>query len=97
MKSLAGYFDAVVQQIEGENLLVRLRDHLAVVMIKKESSLFREGDLTEQGLIGVVGQQTGTRTLKRADGSAVTVALVTPLCVVGAPDHLLDLMPDRVR
>lgn len=92
-----GYFDAVIQQVQGENLLVRVRDHQAVVAIDKSSRVFREGELTEQGGIGVVGQQTGTRTLRRADGSAVTVALVTPSCVVGAPNHLLDLMPDSVR
>lgn len=92
-----GYFDAVIQQIEGENLLVRADDHLAVVEIDRNSKVFRAGELTEQGSIGVVGQQTGTRTLKRADGSALTVALVTPSCVVGAPDHLLDLAPVGAR
>lgn len=64
-----GYFDGEVQQIEGEHLLVRVRDHLAVVAIDKTSKLFREGELREQGLVGVVGQQTGTRMLNRADGS----------------------------
>lgn len=89
-----GYFDAMVQQIQGEILLVRLRDHQAVVAIDKNARLFREDELTERGEIGVVGQQTGTRTLKRADGSAVTVAVVTPACVVAAPNHILDLAPD---
>ncbi|MNY79440.1 hypothetical protein D3C86_2200790 [compost metagenome] len=51
----------------------------------------------EKGRIGVVGQQTGQHTLNRPDGSAFTVAVVTPSCVVGAPDHLLDLMPDAAR
>jgi hypothetical protein len=92
-----GYFDAVIQQIQGESLLVRVRDHLAVVAIDKNSRLFREGELTEQGRIGVVGQQTGKRTLNRPDGSAVTLALVTPSCVVGAPDHLLDLALDGAK
>jgi len=92
-----GYFDAVIQQIKGQHLLVRVDDHLAVVAIDKSSRLFREAALMEKGRIGVVGQQTGQHTLNRPDGSAFTVAVVTPSCVVGAPDHLLDLMPDAAK
>jgi hypothetical protein len=59
--------------------------------------VFRDGEIVEQGRLGVVGEQSGTRTLKRRDGSNLTVALVKPFCVVGAPNHLLDLMPDADR
>jgi hypothetical protein len=92
-----GYFDAVIQQIQGENLLVRLDDHLAVITMDKNTPVFRDGEIVEQGRLGVVGEQSGTRTLKRRDGSNLTVALVKPFCVVGAPNHLLDLMPDGDR
>jgi hypothetical protein len=92
-----GYFDGEIQRIEGENVLVRIRDHLAVIAIDKSSRVFRESELKEQGRIGVVGQQTGTRSLRRTDGSMLNVALVTPACVVGSPDHLLDLMPETGR
>ncbi|PZQ78237.1 MAG: hypothetical protein DI563_00830 [Variovorax paradoxus] len=91
-----GYFDAVIQQIKGQ-LLVRIDDHLAVVAIDKSARLFREDAIMEKGRIGVVGQQTGQHPLNRPDGSTLTVAVVTPSCVVGAPDHLLDLMPESAN
>ncbi|MDP9880310.1 hypothetical protein J2W25_004639 [Variovorax boronicumulans] len=92
-----GYFDAVIQQIKGQQILVRIDDHLAVVAIDKSARLFREEAIMEKGRIGVVGQQTGQHPLNHPDGSTLTVAVVTPSCVVGAPDHLLDLMPESAK
>jgi hypothetical protein len=89
-----GYFEGVVQQIQGENILVRLKDHLAVVAVSKSTQIYRDGEIAENGSIGVVGQQTGSRALRRSDGSANTVAVVTPSCVVGAPNWLMDVMPE---
>lgn len=89
-----GYFKAAVTQIEGETLLASVDgDHSVIVGITASTNLFNENQLKVNATVAVVGIQAGTRTLKRADGSEVTLAVVMPFCLGAAPAGLLDLAP----
>jgi len=90
-----GLFDARVLRIEGENLLAVVEeDHAVVIAISKSTVIFNEAQLRVGATVATVGTQTGTRTLKRSDGSTINVAVVAPTCLGASPNGLLDLMPE---
>lgn len=88
-----GRFTAQVEQIDGETLLVRTpSDQHAIILIPKSAQLYDDNRLRVQSKADVVGTQSGTRVLQRANGTSVKVAVVTAACLGEGPS-VLDLMP----
>ncbi len=90
-----GYFEARVQRIEGDTFLASVEDegHFVLIEVKRSTELFKANQLRVQSTVAVVGTQTATRKLTRADGSTVTLAVVVPACLGEGPHPLLDLAP----